>query len=351
MAFTPDQISGLIRWLDSDVGTSTSGSALLGWQDNSPVGSLLLAPSSETRPTLLSDVINGHAAVWGPDTARCLLDASLPPGGAYGAFSLFFVLRALDVESPQLLLQMGGESDEEAIQPQIGSGIFEAGYIDNHGFGQHAGTFPFTDTSGWHILAWIFNGSLIGDANRSQCFLDGVQQTLSSPTVTVPDSFFVEAGCSLGIYRLLTGTNGFHGYLANEIMYSVALPTAEHAEVGTYLADRYGLQTAYNQANPVTTLAVLQTAGTILLAPRANYPIDYGTFTSITLSLFRAGSLASSQIDLTYNEGTLNFEHPWTAAELAQPGAYVGFVTATARGGLATRFPSQGTALFTLLPA
>jgi hypothetical protein len=253
-AITPTSVANLDLWLQADVGTEKAGGGAAGvgqvvetWLDSSAVSND--AVRFFGSPTL-------RDRTFGSGTHR-VIEYGVG-GNGYGVAALtipaestyFVVFTSPSASTNKRFISALGPSSAFRNFSKAGT---TAGVYD--GTAGYTGTTTINDAA-WHI------GVLRAETNNLQLFVDGTLDTLSGPVGSFTPTL---------VDDILIGTDGIgaslDGDIAEVLIFNRALTASEHNDVGFYLEDKYGLDTAYYVPEPAS-LALLGLGGLMLLRRR-----------------------------------------------------------------------------------
>ena len=219
---------GLVMWLRTDAGVSTSGSAVTQWADQSASGNSLNLSFGD--PQLLSSELNGHDVVHfdgvddglGRDSS-----AGLPTAAA--ARSVFMVAKygAISQRAGMGGIAWGNLTCNQAF------GLVDNGVSGNLGIQGWCPANDFTSAQSAEAAGWAVHGVHYSGGAYSLT-LDGVE--IGSGTHNYNTG---TARVRLGIE--LNDRSKFLVDVAEVLVFDRALSTTERADVETYLSTRYGL--------------------------------------------------------------------------------------------------------------
>jgi len=244
--------SGLAVWLDAqDVdgdgiasNNPTNGTAVGTWVDKASLqGAQNAVQTTETKqPLYYSNVLNGQAAIRFDGS-----DYLAAPSVALGAFTYFAVFKAT---TPCLIYERGpnaANNNGEYLNTDVDESV--SIYRNASRSGKNA-------TSGWgNTSTFLLTENSFNGTNASNVlFVNGDQVALSNPTYAPLSE---NPGTDVITDTLYVGdrsnsTYGLNGDFAELLVFNRVLTDAERNTVGSYLADKYGLTTAYTIPEPGT---------------------------------------------------------------------------------------------------
>lgn len=233
----PNVITNLEIWYNADVGappnfnqTYTSGADISQWTDRSATGHNANQSGNNTvKPNWFANVQNGYGAVRFNGTTESLNinPVAATPEWIVGktSWTAYMVFRPSIVTGTRPLL--------DTDVPLVGPKIFYNGTNWCVGAAGGVGTSTITgDTSRFHYVALIYDGTATGNANRLKMRFDNQPVALNFGATTVGAS--IAAGARY-LYWATDNTNFFGGDLAEVLVFSRALSGAECAGVESYL--------------------------------------------------------------------------------------------------------------------
>lgn len=225
--FSPADISDLRVWYEADSLGLANGAEVTNWPDLSGFDSDLPAVSESSRPSYVTNAVNGHAAVefFGNDGLERPNGSISDVTGRWTTFAVFLT----DTVSGVHLLFNGddGLSNQPPRQSQfmrINGTAFET--VINGNTVDAAGVTLSTGT--WYI------GEVLREQTQAQTFINGVGNGATAATMVSEPS----EGFDMG--RFPTGFF-WDGKIAEVIGYSRDLDSTERTAVRTYLATKYGI--------------------------------------------------------------------------------------------------------------
>lgn len=215
----------LVLWLDADKGITSSSSSVSVWGDQSSSGFHASQGTSASQPIIKSNVVNSHASIEldGTDDFLSLGDV-MDFVGQTDPVSFFVVFNTLD-EGTLLSRALSGTGNQRQYQWYTGGNVF------NQWFGGqlNGGTTNVIDAE-WHIAS-----SVVSTAN-ADLYVDGNQEVNNGAINNNSETTNVLIGAR---------TNGtgflYAGDIAEIIMFDTDLTAAQHRDIETYLALKYGL--------------------------------------------------------------------------------------------------------------
>lgn len=198
-------------------GDSVAAGLLASWTDLSGAGNTMTA-SGGLRPTVSTNVKNGHAAV--TFSGSNLMTAPVIAGSA------FTMLCAIQITTVQV--------QDAFSNGAFGANGFSAGSGATNRAFQRLGFATDNDgaaTTAWEVWAVTMTTSALG------FYLNNVNQSLSSAAVAAPSSGNLTVGG-------LNNGASFVGKLAEVLLYNSALSAGNIATLSRYLGTKYGITVA-----------------------------------------------------------------------------------------------------------
>jgi hypothetical protein len=250
--------SSLQAWLKADNGiTFGTGSSVASWTDMSGNGNNATQATSSAQPILTNGAINGLPSINFNGTNQCLV---LPAGFAnYTAGATIFI-----VTNPTNLV-------EKARWLSLGnggpSGLFGDGEFGFYEYPTDSQSIPYVISSSggdssvassvtqnqYQVIETIQNGS----AGTGNAYTNGLPPIQTAGTLNAIAN--VTRNTNL-IGQYTGGGNFFQGYIAEILIYNVALTASQRAAIETYLIQRYQLGTQIPTA-PVFSVATSTLSG------------------------------------------------------------------------------------------
>lgn len=229
--------NSMLLWLKADAGITTAGGSVSAWADQSTYGNDAAQGTAANQPVHTPAGLNGQATVVFDGN-----DYLLIAGGPSSSRTAFFVYQDTSVVS---------------WATPLGT-VYDGSYGAYHGHSNDTGLFNTTYT----------DPQTRGGLNTR----DGadVGNGLSTPR---PDSWAIDAHVATGALLQAVSTVGadnaapasraINGGIAEIIVYDRALTPTEQDQVGSYLANKYHIETAYSgsrtKANSVVDFSGTQT--------------------------------------------------------------------------------------------
>lgn len=238
----PASISGLILWLKADAGVQTNANGVYAWNDQSVMGfNATNAPGFE--PAYVQDELNGKPVIRFNGVSNYLGNASWSPGfNGTAQLTYFFVSKMKFPAGGSGFFAQRASADSDYDNSaamsleQVGSTRYGLRYYRNGN--------PSIDV---YRENYIFRIDVLKtDGSGTQTYLDGLPQSYSN-AVFAGEMLPVE----YAIGARLT-TNGIVAFgqvdFAEIIIYRSSLSSNQINQVGVYLSEKYGLNTAYKRS-------------------------------------------------------------------------------------------------------
>lgn len=221
-----DGNSELELWVKADDLALAAGAVVAAWPDASGNGRHLSQPSAGARPVFQPGVLNGRPVV--RFTQDYFANLTLPSVGHQ--FTLVAVLKPASTGAYHNLID--GDANSRPMLWVDGQGNYEFNF--NSG--------AVTALSGGTDL--LFAVKRTTAPQFSQLYLNGPAVTAAGAS-----NFTIAASKSYSFFNR-GGGQAFTGDVAELIIYSTALTTAEIAKVGWYLQEKYQLPASFEPASP-----------------------------------------------------------------------------------------------------
>lgn len=241
--------SNCTLWLAADKGTSTTtnGTGVSSWNDQSGNGNHAAQSSSSLRPLYQSSTMNGMPTLLFDNSNDANMDELLVPNSSsldQGAeLSFFSVVRPLG---------LGGAvnaifSKRNALNSQASySWFFYTGnklYLDIDGNGDRFNTNTAFSTGTNYLLSASYNGALSSTV-RAKVYVGGSLDITSTETSSSLGNY----SSDLHIGALNSSDNrAFNGHIAEVIIFKKALNSAERTIVDNYLSAKYNIPITGNR--------------------------------------------------------------------------------------------------------
>jgi hypothetical protein len=236
-------------WLSADQGIVAPTAGIQQWRDRSGNGNHASQATPASQPFLVSNVFNGQPAVLFDNDATNVDRLTIPDNSTLegmGQLTGFVVFR-LNAGTPTsaargFLSKRLNPSSQNAYGWFLwhnGSNVSQ--YLDIDGSSDRAVSTNHFAANQDYLNGFIYHGTAPSDANDQQLFTNngpvgGRAETSSS----VPNySSDLHIGTLFG-----HGGTRFNGYIAEVILFNIALNTTQRAIVSNHLAAKYGLALA-----------------------------------------------------------------------------------------------------------
>jgi hypothetical protein len=218
--FSPKSIPGLALWLDSARGITLNGSTVSAWTDQSGAGNNVSQGTGSQQPTFVAAdaSFGGRPSLsFASASVQCLLDASFP-----GVAQPWTMVTAFSSDHSAAGWSASGNTS-------TGGGVF----VTTTSTGLSAGTQVLSANAVTtpQIVAGVANGA------SSALYINNSQvaaATGNAGSSAITTTFVVAALNAAGAQAL-------NGKVANVLLYSGALTTAQLKTLFAYLGARYGI--------------------------------------------------------------------------------------------------------------
>jgi alpha-tubulin suppressor-like RCC1 family protein len=242
--------NGLALWLKTDTGLEQSGGNVTGWADQSPNGNN--ASPGSIPPTVIANSLGVQSAVHFDGTGNTYLTIPDAPTLRPNTYTILAVAKEDNGDSSQYLLSRPYRSTGDFggwTEPTMSYGVkmdqdsasFLSSYVTTVGSSQVGALGTNTYPVGRPVLlTWRYDGSNL------QNFSQGSTTPATSAAATGDiDYSGGTANVAIGIHSStdLRGADSepLNADLYEILVYNRALTNTEVQQVGTYLADKYGL--------------------------------------------------------------------------------------------------------------
>ena len=232
--FIPKSVTGLTLWLKADTLTLTDGVPVALWADSGP-NQINLSATGTAQPTFKANVINGRSVVRFNGSSN-VLTAANAPGLALGSFTAFVVFQQLAI-APQLAPIVAKNASTLSGNPvyglalndssgQVGEILTTVGGVAK----TYLGTSHYSNNT-WSITQADCGGGLWRLFRNNAADGSGTATgNLDASTGTL------QVG---GLTGSLGGSSYFQGDVAEVLLYSPTLATADAQRVYAYLNARW----------------------------------------------------------------------------------------------------------------
>lgn len=225
----PSSLPGLILWLDAGSGTysdtglttpqASDAGAVAGWASRTGTNPVLQATAG-AQPTLRTAVVNGRSVLRFDGTDDRLVSAALAVAEGQPN-TVFGVMKKAGADSA-ISHVMLGRSNTSAAFNQLGTNGGGSYRINASSSITKAATM-----TNWNIVAGLFN------TTASKIWLNGGSPTTGSTGSSALNGFAIGAQSD--------GTSPYGGDIAEVIVYSSGLTTAQVNSVVAYLGTKYNI--------------------------------------------------------------------------------------------------------------
>lgn len=233
-------------WYNADDGkdkrnfnqTLTNNSDVLQWRDRSKVAHNANQTGNSTwRPKYRTNILNSQGVVRFDGSANYLDINPMEWYRSKPGFSIFAVVKASSLSGTRTLFS----TDDNNMRIWYTGGFWNVRMAGGFGPTTIAG-----DTTNFHIIGMIYNGSSTNNAGRLKFRYDAVDYQVACGTsivgkLTGSATSRLSIGCDGGIPASFAGTNHFSGDIAEIVMFTRALPNNEVLGVERYLRTHWGL--------------------------------------------------------------------------------------------------------------
>ena len=216
--------SGLVAWYSAAALELTNAASVTEWRDNSPDGLYNLTQGSAAgRPAFRTNVFNGQPAVHFNGT-NSLWAGSLQENWPRDSTTIFFVTRADTIRGNEFYRADPNDNTDRFLSHYAyvnGNTYFDFGNISGGGRLQ----WPNNNVTSLNVVCYWQQAGVGQRAYRNGTLLNADQNT---------------SAFSVNGYRWLLG-NGYHGDIADMLVYNRALNSFEKGAVEYSLAEKYGV--------------------------------------------------------------------------------------------------------------
>ena len=254
-----DVTSGLQLWLRADAGATLNSGSVVQWADQSGNGNDAFQANVGLAPVLVNGVVNGLPAVRFDGTDDYMDVADSDSVSITGDISSFFVLRFSDFANYRAIWaktvnNLPAPTDMYAL-PNNGRLRLYRGNGTGTGIQSSDSAQPFA--AGTFLLGGFDIG---GTAVRH--FYNGIPNGIGS--ITVPST---DANGPLRIGSRGDLFTKMKGEIAEILIFSRSLPTADRRAVERYLVEKYALPALVSSANNSPSIVITGPSGKIFQAP------------------------------------------------------------------------------------
>lgn len=226
-SFAPTDIDGLELWLDASAITGLSdGDPVTTWEDQSSNGFDATQATADNKPTYQTNELNGKPVVRFDGTNDLLSTSSVSVVGDDGTWTVFAVSDLTGGTGAQTIV------DHDNLTRIAQFLRYSAGSAQAIAFNEAGGAFTDSEShgAGFDVI------SSVRSALAVQVFVNGTSGGSTATTgIAISGSEIVRIGSR--------GASGAHlaGDIAEVLIYSAALSTADREAVEEYLASKYGI--------------------------------------------------------------------------------------------------------------
>lgn len=239
--------TGLQLWLKGSFGPVLTSGMVSQWTDLSGVAppNNALQATSGNQPTMLTDAINGEDVVSFNGTNSYMTLTNGLNNLSSGA-SIFALIRPETASGAETLFTSGNAGVTDMVSLQTTGTVATANF--NNGATASSVITPSSSltTNKYQILSVVHNGAAsAGIEVNAVLKQSGTVQNLATTARTVT---------RLSVNSALTGSSYWQGRIAELLVYSRGLSSAETAAVNAYLMNRYQLTTSVISPVPIFSL-------------------------------------------------------------------------------------------------
>jgi hypothetical protein len=218
--------SGLVAWYSAEALGLTNGASVADWQDSSPAGDYDLSQAgAAARPTFRTNVFNGRPAAHF-NGSNSLWAGNLQADWPSDSTTIFFVTRADTIKANEFYRADPNDNTDR--------------FLSHYAYGNGNTYFDFGNISGGGRLQWPNNSVT---SLNVVCYWQqaGVgQRAYRNGELLNSDND--TSAFSVHGYKWLLG-NGYHGDIAEMLVYNRALSSFEKTLVESFLAEKHGIAT------------------------------------------------------------------------------------------------------------
>lgn len=233
--FEPTDIAGLKLWLRADLGVTLNGATVSDWADQSGNGYHLTQAAAPSQPTFVaSDAGANNQAAIDFDGINDVLAraAGFAPLDGATAYTIFIVSRCDTPAAYTCLIDDRGAGTSTNFRvEQLNNRYSYVNDAATAGYAALASTVPI-------CVHTVFDGSLVGDANRLKQYHNNVQQGLTFTNV-IPAACIATTRYQIG--DVIGGGLPWDGRVYEVALYTGAKTLAEQAAFTGYEIARYAL--------------------------------------------------------------------------------------------------------------
>ncbi|MBS1954390.1 MAG: chitobiase/beta-hexosaminidase C-terminal domain-containing protein [Cyanobacteria bacterium SZAS-4] len=228
--------TGLVTWLKSDYGVTTSGSNVTNWTDFSGLGNSASQATSTKQPTFVTNAVNGFPALSFDGTSDYM---QLPSGMAgFAGATIYIVANPTTITLARRLLDFGSgvTNNNNLTVSEFVSGANKGSSLVSYNGSTSSIVSSTTGltASTFQVLEYLQNGSNVGTL-----FTNGTQTatgTVTNINNVTRSTNVIGAACN--------NNDWFSGSIAEILVYNTALSSTDRGNVQTYLKNKYGINAA-----------------------------------------------------------------------------------------------------------
>jgi len=214
--------AGLVLWLRSDLGVTTSGDKVVDWADQSGNNNHAFPTTASYQPTFVAGALNGLPVLRFDGGQLLLLSSPVSPQN----FTIFIVGKNRQpAETFSIILGPNGSGPNNQLRWENGSELRMVGLGNN----LPDSTAAFGDTRTYHALTVRHDH----DGGTLAFYRDG-GLVMGRTAITTGPWTFAQIGAWYSSYFLV-------GDIAEILVYSKVLSESERSNVNAYLQLKYGL--------------------------------------------------------------------------------------------------------------
>lgn len=228
--------TGLVTWLKSDYGVTTSGSNVTNWTDFSGLGNNASQATSTKQPTFVTNAVNGFPALSFDGTSDYM---QLPSGMAgFAGTTIYIVASPTTITLARRLLDFGSgvTNNNNLTVSEFVSGANKGSSLVSYNGSTSSIVSSTTGltASTFQVLEYLQNAN-----NGGTLFTNGTQTatgTVTNINQVTRTTNVIGAACN--------NNDWFSGSIAEVLVYNTALTPTDRGNVQTYLKNKYGINAA-----------------------------------------------------------------------------------------------------------
>jgi hypothetical protein len=233
-----------VLWLKADAGTSTTtdGSAISSWSDQSGNSINVLQSTSAQQPTYKASLMNGMPAIEfdnnttsGQNDYLTAADNTLLDNTAGYSFFSVIRMKGLDGNAKAIIAKRTTIDTDEAFMFFLYTG--NNLYLDVDGLSDRFNTASAYTPNTNCLVGFNYDGSLASASRSKITEGDSIRKTSTEGSSIVPDK---SSPLLIGATHF-SDNRPFNGYIAEEILYRSALNQAQRTIVYNYLSAKYNI--------------------------------------------------------------------------------------------------------------